>query len=300
MTTVMTGDAMAFDERRIPRNGHMLLARDYAGVDPAFVLMHGFPDNLGIYDRLAPILAAAGRGSSLSTSSATAALTSRPNIRIRHRTWRATWMPSSGLSDLARSFRSPMTLPDRQRSTGRSATGTELRRSRYSTHTTTLRRRSNSLSSSACSPIRRTANWRRRSPADPLQFGWLLTFQGRRFLHDAPPAMRELMEQEFVRIIRGQFAASPSAAAAFISLTRELHSAIVENTRLVQELSEFRPKVGLIWGIGDPYLNAGVAEHLKGLFPNSRLTALNLGHWPQIEAPEEVAKSLLGLDSAAS
>ena len=36
-------------------------ARDYDGSGPAFVLMHGFPDNLRIYDDLIPYLTAAGR-----------------------------------------------------------------------------------------------------------------------------------------------------------------------------------------------------------------------------------------------
>jgi NAD(P) transhydrogenase len=50
-----------FTERRIPRGEYQIYLRDYAGADPAFVLMHGFPDNLGIYDRLAPLLARAGQ-----------------------------------------------------------------------------------------------------------------------------------------------------------------------------------------------------------------------------------------------
>ena len=51
----------AYTEYHIPRDGHALYARSYAGADPALVLMHGFPDNLHIYDALAPLLAAAGR-----------------------------------------------------------------------------------------------------------------------------------------------------------------------------------------------------------------------------------------------
>jgi haloalkane dehalogenase len=48
-------------EHRIPRGEWTLYAREYTGEDPAFVLMHGFPDNLLIYDALASALAAAGR-----------------------------------------------------------------------------------------------------------------------------------------------------------------------------------------------------------------------------------------------
>jgi haloalkane dehalogenase len=58
-------DAMSnhahFLERHIPRVQGTVYARDYEGGGPAFVLMHGFPDNQQIYDRLIPHLVAAGR-----------------------------------------------------------------------------------------------------------------------------------------------------------------------------------------------------------------------------------------------
>jgi haloalkane dehalogenase len=50
-----------FIERRIPRGQGTIYARDYEGAGPPFVLMHGFPDNLQIYDRIVPYLVAAGR-----------------------------------------------------------------------------------------------------------------------------------------------------------------------------------------------------------------------------------------------
>jgi pimeloyl-ACP methyl ester carboxylesterase len=51
----------AFTEHGIPQEQGKLYARDYDGTGPAFVLMHGFPDNLRIYDDLIPHLTAAGR-----------------------------------------------------------------------------------------------------------------------------------------------------------------------------------------------------------------------------------------------
>jgi haloalkane dehalogenase len=38
----------AFTEHRVPREQGKLYVRDYDGTGPAFVLMHGFPDNLRI------------------------------------------------------------------------------------------------------------------------------------------------------------------------------------------------------------------------------------------------------------
>src|ERR1700684_2365638 len=57
----MPFDATTFSERRISRDAGQLYARDYPGAGPAFVLMHGFPDNLHIYDELIPYLTASGR-----------------------------------------------------------------------------------------------------------------------------------------------------------------------------------------------------------------------------------------------
>lgn len=50
-----------FVEQYIPREQGRVYARDYKGTGPALVLMHGFPDNLHIYDDLIPYLVAGGR-----------------------------------------------------------------------------------------------------------------------------------------------------------------------------------------------------------------------------------------------
>jgi haloalkane dehalogenase len=49
-----SGGEVAFTERYIPRDHGRLYAHDYEGVGPTFVLMHGFPDNLRIYDDIIP------------------------------------------------------------------------------------------------------------------------------------------------------------------------------------------------------------------------------------------------------
>jgi hypothetical protein len=46
----MSFDPTKFSEHHIPRGEGRVYARDYAGAGPAFVLMHGFPDNLHIWD----------------------------------------------------------------------------------------------------------------------------------------------------------------------------------------------------------------------------------------------------------
>lgn len=48
--------AMMYKEHFVERNEHKIYVREYAGKDPVIILMHGFPDNLHLYDRLIPYL----------------------------------------------------------------------------------------------------------------------------------------------------------------------------------------------------------------------------------------------------
>jgi haloalkane dehalogenase len=50
-----------FSEHWVARERGRVHVRDFAGNGPAFVLLHGFPDNSHIYDDLIPHLVAAGR-----------------------------------------------------------------------------------------------------------------------------------------------------------------------------------------------------------------------------------------------
>ena len=61
MTDSQSVTPPAFTEHRIPHAGGNVYVRDFPGSGPAFVLLHGFPDNSHIYDDLIPHLTAAGR-----------------------------------------------------------------------------------------------------------------------------------------------------------------------------------------------------------------------------------------------
>ena len=47
---------MVYQETYVQRNQHRIYVREYPGEEPAIILMHGFPDNLHLYDRLIPCL----------------------------------------------------------------------------------------------------------------------------------------------------------------------------------------------------------------------------------------------------
>lgn len=61
MAIPQQADFPAYTEHRIARDRGSVYVRDFPGSGPAFVLLHGFPDNAHIYDDLIPHLVAAGR-----------------------------------------------------------------------------------------------------------------------------------------------------------------------------------------------------------------------------------------------
>lgn len=50
-----------YEEHQVSIEAGQLYCRDYPGQGRAFVMMHGFPDNLHVYDYLVPFLTGAGR-----------------------------------------------------------------------------------------------------------------------------------------------------------------------------------------------------------------------------------------------
>jgi pimeloyl-ACP methyl ester carboxylesterase len=47
---------MTYEEKFVQLHQHRIHTREYAGEEPTIILMHGFPDNVHLYDRLVPHL----------------------------------------------------------------------------------------------------------------------------------------------------------------------------------------------------------------------------------------------------
>ena len=54
--TFLPERTMVYQETFVQRNQHRIYVRDHPGAEPTIVVMHGFPDNLHLYDRLLPHL----------------------------------------------------------------------------------------------------------------------------------------------------------------------------------------------------------------------------------------------------
>ncbi len=109
-----------------------------------------------------------------------------------------------------------------------------------------------------------------------------------RFMRDA--AARE----EFVPLLYQQFAASPSTQPAFFRLNEDLPFTVRDRTKRIPQMNAFNRPVRIIFGESDPYLNAGVARRFHDLFPTSDLFLVpGARHYVQIDEPEEVARLIL-------
>jgi len=109
----------------------------------------------------------------------------------------------------------------------------------------------------------------------------LFTWQVGRFIRD--PAVRE----ELVPKLYEEYL---SARPAFRRLNNDLLGTVVSRRRRVDDLRRFQPPVAVIFGALDPYLNRDVARRFAALFPHSSLHLVeNAGHYVQIDMPERVA-----------
>jgi pimeloyl-ACP methyl ester carboxylesterase len=113
---------------------------------------------------------------------------------------------------------------------------------------------------------------------------WLFNWQVGRFISN--PKVRASM----LRKLWPQFVPS---LPAFVSLNRDLIPAVAANAARVPELNAFQRPVRIVFGARDPYLNRGMAESFHELLPTSDLFLLPARHYVQVDQPRRVARLLL-------
>jgi haloalkane dehalogenase len=127
----------------------------------------------------------------------------------------------------------------------------------------------------------------------PEQFGWLLTWQQRKFLDALPDAQKPRFNTFLGPLIRENFIAQPSSGPAFVQLAAQFFDTLEQNAKRLPELKTLDVPVKLIWGLYDPYITVAVAERRQSQLKNASLTVVPAGHWLQVDQPAQVAKSML-------
>ena len=276
-----------YNEHLVSHQGSTISVRHYAGSGPAFVLMHGFPDNLHIYDRLIPALP--GRqvitfdflGWGTSDKPMDYPYTSKQQegdlqaVLDTLGVEQAVLVPHDASGPVAINW--ALDHPER--------VSALVLLNTYYADAPTLR--FPEFISLFADPA--YASLTGAMAQEPAVARWLLTWQGEQF------GAGEQGQETLLPMVLPQFAGTPSTFPAFIHLTSDLQATMRADTQRLPLLKTFDRPVRIIFGAGDPYLNPGVAEHFHAAFPTSELFLLHKGHWPQLDGPEEVAHLLLSV-----
>jgi haloalkane dehalogenase len=282
---------MNYKEKFVQLKQYRIYVRDYPGREPAIILMHGFPDNLHLYDRLVHFLSPPQRV-----------------VVFDFLGWGASDKPI-GYPYTATNQRLDLDAVVRQLQLGQvvlvahdasgppaidwalanpeRVAGLVLLNTYYGAMPTLRPPEAIWLFSTPL--VRNIARW-----VSQMFGAWIFRrmyhWQVGKFFRDRDT------RNEFLSRLYQQFEAIPSARPAFFRLNEDLLSTVRSRAKMFPKLREFRRPVRIIFGDADPYLNKGVAQRFQELFAKSELFLLpGARHYVQMDEPEEVARLILAM-----
>jgi haloalkane dehalogenase len=272
--------APAFKEHRIESPLGDVYARDYPGNAPAFVLMHGFPDNLHIYDDLVPHLVAAGRrvvtfdflGFGQSAKPAGASYSFRQQL--------------GDLEAVVDQLGLERIVPVAHDSSGAAALNFALAHPDRTAALVILN------AAFAASPA---ARWPElitlfATPSLAALSGALIQREAfKRHLADKHKAHYDA----FLGPVIDRNFRVDGAGPAFVEMTAQFFDEMERNAARIPELAKLDIPAKVIWGENDPYFSADQAREYTSYFRNASLHLLPAGHWLQLDEPGLVAAEML-------
>jgi pimeloyl-ACP methyl ester carboxylesterase len=288
----MSLQPITFTEFWADRGPHRILVRDYPGNGPAIVLMHGFPDDKHLYDRMLPYLT--GR---------------RRVVTFDFLGWGESDKPpgypytaanQTGDIDavITRLGLDKVVLVAHD-SSGPPAIDWALEHPERVAALVLLntyygwmpRLRAPEAITLYATPILRNLArpaMHRFAKLDRRLYFW----QVGRFIRDEA-VRRELLPQYYARF--------RSARPAFLRLNADLPRTLISRARRTSQLRAFERPVRIVFGSDDPYLNTHVARRFARLFPAAELKLIDgARHYVQVDEPEVVAGTILNSDRVAS
>lgn len=274
-------------ERRVAFQGSSLYVHDHPGTEPAIVLMHGFPDNTHLYDRLVPEL----RG--------------RRVVTFDFLGWGRSGRPTGHeytFAEQARQLDTVVRVLDLDRiipvahdGSGPAAINWSLdHRDRVAALVLLNSFYGAAPTLNAPEAIRLYSEPQYTDLARALAGNvrvnrWLFRWQVGRFMSD-PDVRRRTLDRLWPGFRR--------SVKAFASLNRDLIPAVAENTSRLAEAAAFDRPVRIVFGARDEYLNPGVARDFDALFPRSDLFLLPARHYVQVDRPADVARLIRTVPTA--
>jgi len=263
--------------------GHQIHGIDIPGPGPAVVLLHGFPDNIHLYDRLYPLLAGRhhvvafdflGWGQSDkpppgSYPYTSAGMTGEIAAVLRDRQLTGVTLvvhDASGPPGIDFALANP------------SAVAHLVLLNTYYALTPALRP-PEAIQFSADASMQAVEN---ALEADPAAVESMYRWQMSRFIVSAP---------DQTGFIDGLWSEFPEARPAFIALNDVLFDEVA--ARSANTLAGLTMPVTIAFGAGDPYLGTDVAKDFAAHIPGSKLTLIDhAGHFVQVDDPHAVAAAI--------
>jgi haloalkane dehalogenase len=284
---------MTFAETYIPCEKGSIYTRDYAGVEPAFVLMHGFPDNLHIWDDLVPHLVASGRrvvtfdflGFGASDKPADAAYSFKQQL--------------GDLEAVVEALGLGKIVPVAHDSSGIAAVNFAVEHP-YKVDSLCILNSAYDDSPLNVWPemIVLFADPRLKALAgafaqSPERLEWLLDWQKQKFEDPLPASQKHHFEEFLSRVIADNFLMQPSSAPAFVQMAAQFFEEVKRNTTRLHLVEALDLPVKVIWGQYDAYFNVAMGKERAAHFKNSSFHLVPAGHWLQSDMPKQVAELML-------
>lgn len=282
-----------YQEHFVARDGGNVYARDYAGAGPAFVLLHGFPDNLGIYDFLVPHLTAAGRRV-VTFDFLGFGASDKPGPQF--------YSFKQQMGDLVAVMDAlgiDQAVPVAHDSAGAAAINLAIDHPERVASLVLLNCVFADEPPTALPELITLFATKSLSPLSmamaqsPEQLGFILNFQRDQFQKGLSDAHKKNYKEFLGPLIDGNFRQQPSSGTAFVVMTSQFFAELARNTTRMPMMEALDMPVKIIWGDRDPYFASQAARDFHSLLKNSTLNVMDAGHWLQIDEPKQVADIML-------
>jgi haloalkane dehalogenase len=127
----------------------------------------------------------------------------------------------------------------------------------------------------------------------PTQFGWLLDWQRLKFAEPLPADQKLHFEQFMAPLIADNFVLPPSSGPAFVQMGAQFYEELKRNSTRLPLVEALDLPVKVIWGEYDPYLGVAMGRERAAHFKNGSFHLVPAGHWLQSDMPERVAELML-------